>query len=221
MLQAQTAQWPQAVNVPKAHTTPASVALAPPRTGGSHRWGPRPFTRRTGRAASMMCPGPRLTHAADAKATTGIGSRAPQDKPACHPNHSHSPNPNPSSSTDTPGEPEGAGDDISANDGTTIQLRYLATSLDDPTAGNVATEPGALAVRAWAEDPKRNWRRDLQRVGRTALMYGDYDAPSALAKHLTMVAAQGRQSATIRGVASSVTMSETLGIVGKVVTPLH
>ena len=31
-------------------------------------------------------------------------------------------------------------------------------------------------------------------------MYVDHDAPSALAKHLTMRAAQGRPSATLRGV---------------------
>ena len=52
-------------------------------------------------------------------------------------------------------------------------------------------------------------------------MYADRDASSALAKHLTMVAAQKRQSATLRGVVSSVRMSETLGIVYTVVTPHH
>ena len=52
-------------------------------------------------------------------------------------------------------------------------------------------------------------------------MYADLDAPSALAKHLTMLAAQGRQSATLRVVVSSVRMCETLGIVDTVVTPLH
>ena len=52
-------------------------------------------------------------------------------------------------------------------------------------------------------------------------MYADLDAPSALAKHLTMLVAQGRQSATLRGVVSSVRMCETLGIVDTVVTPLH
>ena len=100
-------------------------------------------------------------------------------------------------------------------------MRCLATSLDALTAGDVATEPGALAVRAWTVSTRRNWRRDLQRVGRTALMYADLDAASALAKHLTMLAGQGRPSATLRGVVSSVRMCETLGIVDTVVTPLH
>ena len=71
------------------------------------------------------------------------------------------------------------------------------------------------------ESIRRNWRRDLQHVGTTALMYADLDATSALAKHLTMLAAQGRQSATLRGVVSSIRMCETLGIVDTVVTPLH
>ena len=170
-----------------------------------------------------MRTGPRLTRAADAKATTGADRRAPHDSQACHhnPNPNHSPNPNPSSSASAPGEPGATRDDLGANDGTAIQVRCLATSLDALTAGDVATEPGALAVRAWAEDTRRNWRRDLQRVGRTALMYADHDAPSALAKHLTMLAAQGRQSATLRGVVSNVRMCETLGIVDTVVTPLH
>ena len=44
---------------------------------------------------------------------------------------------------------------------------------------------------------------------------------SALAKHLTMLAAQGRHSATLKGVVSIVRMCETLGIIDKVVTPLH
>ena len=35
-------------------------------------------------------------------------------------------------------------------------LRCLATSLDALTAGDVATEPGALAFRAWAESTRRN-----------------------------------------------------------------
>ena len=52
-------------------------------------------------------------------------------------------------------------------------------------------------------------------------MYADLDVASALAEHLTMLAAQGRQSATLRGVVSSVRMCETLGIVNTVVTPLH
>ena len=226
MLQAQAAQWPQASQMPQAHTAPASVASRPPPPsygGGSHRWGPRRFTRRTRQDDSVMRPGPRLTPAADATATTGAGNHARRDNPACHhnPNPNHSPNPNPSSSASAPGEPGAAGDDPSTNDGTAIQLRCLATSLDAVTAGDVATEPGALAVRAWAESTKRNRRRDLQRVGRTALMYAELDAASALAKHLAMLAAQGRQSATLRGVVSSVRMCETLGIIGTVVTPLH
>ena len=52
-------------------------------------------------------------------------------------------------------------------------------------------------------------------------MYADLDAASALAKHLTMLAAQGRQSTTLKGVVSSVRMCETLGIVDTVATPLH
>ena len=80
---------------------------------------------------------------------------------------------------------------------------------------------GALVVKARAEGTTQNWRRDLQRVGRTLLIYSDLDAPSALAKHLTMVAAQGRQSATLRGIVSSVRICETLGIVDTVVTPLQ
>ena len=45
----------------------------------------------------MMRPGPRLTPAADAKATTGDGGRAPHNRQACHhnPNPNHSPNPTP------------------------------------------------------------------------------------------------------------------------------
>ena len=128
-----------------------------------------------------MRPVRRLTCAANAKATTGAGNCAPHDRLACHPNHSHTPNPNPSSSKDAPEEPEGEAHDIGANDGTAIQLRYRATSLDDLTASDVATEPGALAVRAWAEGTGRNWRRDLRRVGRTAHMYADHNAPLALA----------------------------------------
>ena len=225
MLQAQTAQWPQAMQVPHAHTAPASVASAPPPPvqGGSHRWGPPPFTLCTRRGDSMMRPGPRLTPAADCKATTGAGSRALHDRQACHhdPDPNHSPNPNRSSSANAPGEPGATRDDLGANDGTAIQLRCLATSLDALKAGDVATEPGALAVRAWAEGTRRNSRRDSQRVGRKALMYADHDAPSAMAKHLTMLAAQGRQSATLRGVVSSVIMCETLGIINTVVTPLH
>ena len=157
-----------------------------PARGGSHSRGPRPSTRRTRRGVSMMRPGPRLTRAADAKATIGAGNRALDDRPACHPNL------DPRSSTGAPGEPEGAADDIGANDGTAIQLRYLATSLDHLNARDVATEPDALAIWAWAEGGRRNSRCDLQRVGGTALMYTDHNAPSALAKHLTMLAAQGR-----------------------------
>ena len=52
-------------------------------------------------------------------------------------------------------------------------------------------------------------------------MYAEHDAPSALAKLLTMLAAQGRQCATLRGVVSSVRMCETLGIVDTVVTSFH
>ena len=155
MLQAQTAQWPQATQIPQAHTAPVSVASAPPPPirAGSHRGGPRPFTRRTRRGDNMMRPGPRLTPAADAKATAGAGSRAPHDRQDCHhnPKPNHSPNPNPSSSANAPGEPGATRDDLGANDGTSIQLRCVATSLDALTAGNVATKPGALAVRAWAE----------------------------------------------------------------------
>ena len=112
----------------------------------------------------MMHPGPRLTPAADAKATTGAGSRAPHNRQECHHNSnpSLSPNSNPSSSANAPGEPGATGDDLGANDGTAIRLRCLATSLDALTAGDVATEPGALAVRAWAESTRCNWRRDLQ-----------------------------------------------------------
>ena len=101
----------------------------------------------------MMRPAPRLTPAADAKATTEAGSRAPHDSQACHhnPNPNHSPNPNPSSSSSTPGEPGATRDDLGANDSVAIYLRRLATSLDVLTKGDVATEPGALVVRAWAE----------------------------------------------------------------------
>ena len=52
-------------------------------------------------------------------------------------------------------------------------------------------------------------------------MYADLDAALTFAKHLTMLAAQGRQSATLRGVVSSVRMCETLGIADTVVTPHH
>ena len=134
----------------------------PPVPGGSHKWGPRPFTRRTRWGDGMMRPGPRLTPAADAKATSGAGSRAPHDRQECHhnpnpnPNPNHSPNPNPSSSANVPGEAGATGDDLRANDGTGIQLRCPATSLDAFTAGDVATEPGALAIRAWAEGTRRN-----------------------------------------------------------------
>ena len=124
MLQAQAAQWPQASQMPQAHTAPASVASAPrpPVRGGSHRWGPRRFTRRTRRCESMMRPGPRLTPAADATATTRAGSHARRDNQACHhnPNPNHSPNPNRSSSAGAPGEPGAAGDDPGTNDGTAI-----------------------------------------------------------------------------------------------------
>ena len=209
---------------------PSISGLSPrPYGGGLHRWGPRPFTRSTRRGDIMMRPGPRLAPGANAKATTGAGSRAPHDRQECqhnpnpnpNPNPNHNSNPNSSSSANAPGEPGATGDDLGANDGTPIQLRCLATSVDALTAGDVATEPGALAVRAWAEGTRRNWRRDLQWVGRTTLMYADHDAPSALAKHLTMLAAQGRQSATLRGVVTSVRMCETLGIIDAVVTPLH
>ena len=134
------------------------------RGGGSHRWGPQPVTRRTQRGDSMMRPGPRITPAADAKATTGACSRAPHDRQECHhnPNPNHSPNPNPSSSANAPGELGATGDDLGTNNGIAIQLRCLATSPDALTAGDVATEPGALVVRAWAEGTRRNWRRDLQ-----------------------------------------------------------
>ena len=49
ILQAPTAQWQQAMNVPQAHTAPALMASTPPSLArvGSHRWGPRPFTRHT------------------------------------------------------------------------------------------------------------------------------------------------------------------------------
>ena len=98
----------------------------------------------------MMRPGPRLTPAADATATAGAGNHARHDSQACHhnPNPNHSPGCNPSSSASAPGEPGVAGDDPGTNDGTAIQLRCLATSLDALTAGDVATEPCALAVRA-------------------------------------------------------------------------
>ena len=85
----------------------------------------------------------------------------------------------------------------------------------------MATEPGALAVGAFAEGTGRNWCRNLQRVGRAALMYADHDTHSALAEHLTMLAAQERQSAPPSGLVSSVKMCETLGIIDTVVTPLH
>ena len=52
-------------------------------------------------------------------------------------------------------------------------------------------------------------------------MYADLDAASALAKRLTMLAAQGRQPATLKGVVSSVRMCETLGILDTLVTPIH
>ena len=39
MLQAQAAQWPQASQMTRAQTAPASVASAPPRTGGVHTGG--------------------------------------------------------------------------------------------------------------------------------------------------------------------------------------
>ena len=201
----------------------SGLAPPPPYGGGSHRWGPRRFTRCTRLGDSMMRPGPRLTPAADATATTGAGNHARRDSQACHhnPHPSHRPHPNPSSSAGAPGEPGAAGEDPGTNDGTAMQLRCLATSLDALTARDMATEPGALAAIAWAEVTRRSWRRDLQCVPKTALMYADLDATSALAKHLTMLAAQGRQSATLRGVVSSVRMCETLGIVDTVVTPLH
>ena len=110
---------------------------------------------------------------------------------------------------------------MGANDGTSIQLRYLATSLDNLTAGNAATEPGALVAWARAEGTRHKWCRDLQPVGRAALMYVDHDACSARAKHLTMLVAQVWQSATLWGVVCSVKICETLAMVGKVVTPLH
>ena len=54
-----------------------------------------------------------------------------------------------------------------------------------------------------------------------ALMYADLDAASALAQQLTMLAAQGQQSTILRGVVSSVRMSETPGMIDTVVTPFH
>ena len=51
-------------------------------------------------------------------------------------------------------------------------------------------------------------------------MYADHDASWSPAKHLTMLAAQRRQSATL-SVVSSLRVCETLGIIDTVVTPLH
>ena len=227
MLQEPTAQWPQAMNIPQAHTAPASVASAPPRTGGFTQVGAHTIytAHTTGRQCDASGPPPYPCSICQGNHWSWqpcLARRANIPPQPQFPQQSQpQPQPQPSSSTDAPAGPKDDADDIGANNGTATQLRYLAMSLDELTAGDVATEPCALAVRAWAEGTRRNWRRDLQRVGKTALMYGDHDTHSALAKHLTLLAAQGRQSATLRGVVSSVRMCDTLAIVGKVVTPLH
>ena len=62
MLWAQTAEWPQAMNVPQAHTAPASVASAPPpppHGGGVHTGGgPSLYTAHT-TGRQYYTPGPR------------------------------------------------------------------------------------------------------------------------------------------------------------------
>ena len=62
MLQAQAAQWPQASQVPQAHTAPASVALPPPppRVGGFTQVGAQTIytAHTTGRQYDVSGPPP-------------------------------------------------------------------------------------------------------------------------------------------------------------------
>ena len=152
MLQAQAAHTATGITSAASPHGPGLGGLAPPPPvqGVSHRWGPGRFTRRTRRGDRMMRPGPSFTLAEHAMATTGAGNHARRASEACHhnPNPSHSPQPNPSSSADAAAEPGATGDDPDTNDRTAIQLRCLATSLEELTTGDIATEPGALAVRA-------------------------------------------------------------------------
>ena len=77
--------------------------------------------------------------------------------------------------------------DPRANEGTAACLRFVATTLDDFIAGDVPSGPGALKLRVCAGHTTHNWRRELQRFGRTLLLYSGHAAESMLTRHLTLL----------------------------------
>ena len=79
-------------------------------------------------------------------------------------------------------------------------------------------QPTALAVHRWAEGTVSHWTRELRSLGRTALLHHDSTTAEALVVHITMMAAQGRFSATLRAVVSS-GMAQRLELVPATVVP--
>ena len=215
-----------------ARTTISSVSPPPPPVwGGSRRWGPSQRTRPSPRAAHTMHLGPRRTPAADARKCIGAGNPVRpgrMDSPSNH-NRNHSPSPpvqpqpqpvpQPQPQPAGPARPlsrRGGGDDERHADGMAITLWYLATTVTD-----LWPQPAALAVHRWAEGTVSHWIRELRALGRTALLHHKATAAEALVVHITTMAAQGRRSATLRAVVSSVRMAERLELVPPTVRPLH
>ena len=212
---------------------------SPPAWGDSQWWGPRPCTQPSPQAAPTMHLGPRRIGAADAPKCTGAGSLARRGSIATlsNPSRNQSPNsqsspslsisPSPSPSPSLhPSRPcegggEGGGDGDRDADGSAVALRHLGTVITDLGPGLYTLQPKALAVHRWAEDTVSNWTRELRSLGRTALLRHEKTTAEALAIHLTKMAAEGRRSATLRGVVSSIRMVKRLELVPTRVRPLH
>ena len=120
-------------------------------------------------------------------------------------------------------DPDGAvnqGNSTEEGGGMAIQLRGLATTVEDLWAADVAAEPRAPGLRKWASSIMACIYA-LKRLGRTALTNASGSRAHLAGGHLTERAARGDPPAALHGIMSTVQLAQKLQLVHPTVVALH
>jgi hypothetical protein len=121
--------------------------------------------------------------------------------------------PAPAVSYAAPGAVDGGG---SAND-----LPFLSSRLLDARAEDLVISDQALAIGTCAPGTVDTWACLLRGLSVTATKYPELNISQTLAQHLQLMAAQGKKSATLRGLVSGVRLCAKIGLISPTVCPIH
>ena len=100
-------------------------------------------------------------------------------------------------------------------------LCYLATTLSDIRAADLATNDLTLALARWPPGTVSSCLLAPRNLSRAALKYPELSAGDLLFTHIRILASRGQTSGTIRGTLSAVQLCEKLELLPTVVSPRH